>query len=443
MDTIFYYLKKLIPAFVLRAVRPPYHYLLSYLGAWRYKFPSRELIVIGVTGTKGKSTVTELVSALFEAHGMRTALAGTIRFKIGEQSTPNKYKMTMPGRFFVQRFLRQAVDAGCEVAVLEMTSEGVKQYRHKWIDLDALIFTNLTPEHIEAHGSFENYVAAKLELARALEQSCKMPRRMFANIDDEHGKLFLEADVDEKVGYSLKDPELYALTKDGINVVMEGITLRTPLVGLFNVYNVLAAIACARSFDIPLRTMERALAELPPIHGRVEKFESPSGAHKQISAFVDYAHTPDSLEKLYQAFSKEKKICVLGNTGGGRDTWKRPEMGRIAEQYCDHIILTNEDPYDENPHAIVKAMADGIKEQSKVSIIMDRREAIREALRRAPNHSVVLISGKGTDPYIMGPRNSKEPWSDAVVVQEEMARLFGLKVKQRPKKRNEVKVLIE
>ncbi len=443
MDTLLYYAKQLVPSFLLRTLRPPYHYAIAYLAALRYGFPSRELIVIGVTGTKGKSTVTELVSALFEAHGMRTAAAGTIRFKIGEHSEPNLYKMTMPGRFFVQRFLRRAVEAGCEVAVLEMTSEGVTQYRHRWIDLDALIFTNITPEHIESHGSFENYLAAKLELARALEQSRKRPRRMFANIDDEHGAQFLAADVDEKVPYSLKDPELYALTKDGNNIVMEGLTIRTPLVGLFNVYNVLAAIACARSFDIPLKTIERALAALPPIHGRVEKFASPSGAHKQITAIVDYAHTPDSLEKLYQAFPKDQKICVLGNTGGGRDTWKRPEMGRIAGEYCSHVILTNEDPYDENPHQIVQAMADGIKDQKKVSIIMDRREAIREALRRAPNHSVVLITGKGTDPYIMGPRNSKQKWSDAAVVKEELARLFGLKVKQKAKERGEVKVLVE
>jgi UDP-N-acetylmuramoyl-L-alanyl-D-glutamate--2,6-diaminopimelate ligase len=433
MGTILYYIKKLIPGFVLRTLRPPYHYALSYLAALRYGFPSREIIVIGVTGTKGKSSVTEIVSALFEADGKRTALAGTIRFKLGERTEPNLHKMTMPGRFFVQKFIRDAVQAECDVVILEMTSEGVKQFRHKWIDLDALIFTNLSPEHIESHGSFEKYIEAKLKLAHLLEESCKRPRRIIANADDPYGAQFLAVDVDEKIPYSLKDPELHTLTGDGASIVMEGMTLRTPLVGLFNVYNTLAAIACARSFDISLKTIEKGLASLAPIRGRVEKFESPQGAHKHITAVVDYAHTPDSLEKLYQAFGKEKKICVLGNTGGGRDTWKRPEMGRIAGDHCDHVILTNEDPYDENPHAIVKAMADGIKDQAKVSIIMDRREAIREALRRAPDNGVVLISGKGTDPYIMGPRGTKEPWSDARVVQKEMARLFGLKIKNSKK----------
>lgn len=425
MGTLFYYLKQLVPGFILDALRPPYHYLLSFLGALIYGFPSKKITVIGVTGTKGKSTVTELISAIFERAGKRTALAGTIRFKLGEESRPNLYKMTMPGRFFIQKFLRDAVRARCDVVVLEMTSEGVKQYRHKWIDLDALVFTNLTPEHIESHGSLENYVAAKLSLATALERSVKRPRRIIANADDEYGEAFLAIDVEEKIPYSLKDPELHTLTSDGVSVVMEGSTIRTPLVGLFNVYNVLAAIACARSFGITLQTIERALATLPPIKGRVEKIESPAGAPKHITAVVDYAHTTDSLEKLYQAFKDRPKVCVLGNTGGGRDTWKRPEMGRIAGAYCDQVILTNEDPYDEDPRAIVESMAGGVEDKSRLSIIMDRREAIREALHRAPDGSVVLISGKGTDPYIMGARNSRQKWSDAKVVREEMDRLFS------------------
>lgn len=425
MGTLLYYLKRLIPTQILSVFRPPYHYLLALLGALIYGFPSREIIVIGVTGTKGKSTVTELLGAIFEADGKRTAVAGTIRFKIGERSEPNLYKMTMPGRFFVQKFLRDAVSAGCNIAILEMTSEGAKQYRHKFIDLDALVFTNLTPEHIESHGSFEKYKRAKLALARQLARSRKRPRRIIANVDDEHGEDFLNFDIEKKVPYSLQDPELHTLTRDGVSVVFDGITIRTPLVGLFNVYNVIAAISTARSFGVPLKIIERALGNLSPIKGRVEKISTPAGAGKHVTAVVDYAHTPDSLEKLYQAFPDVKKVCVLGNTGGGRDQWKRPEMGRIAAEYCDQIILTDEDPYDEDPEAIVEAMKRGIEDTSKLTIIMDRREAIRHALRTAPDKSVVLISGKGTDPYIMGPRNTKTPWSDAETVKGEIAYLFG------------------
>lgn len=425
MDTILYYIKRLIPTTFSKLVQPPYHFLLSLIGAIYYHFPSKEITVIGVTGTKGKSTVVELINAIFEADGKRTAVAGTIRFKIGEKSERNMYKMTMPGRFFTQRFLRDAVNAGCDVAIIEMTSQGVLQYRHKYIHLDALVFTNLSPEHIEAHGSYEKYIAAKLELARALEVSKKRPRYMIANRDDDRGTLFLDAKVEYALPYGLSDLELHTLNKEDVSLVIQGTTVRVPLIGLFNVYNILAAITCGRAFGVPLKTMHTALANLAPIKGRVERFKSPKNSERKITAIVDYAHTPDSLEKLYTAFEKEHKVCVLGNTGGGRDTWKRPEMGRIAEKYCERIILTNEDPYDEDPKKIIDDMVRGIDDESKLTIIMDRRKAIRTALEEAPNGSVVIISGKGTDPYIMGPHNTKTPWSDAKVVTQEMTALYG------------------
>ncbi len=425
MENFLYYLKRLIPSSLFRVLQPPYHFVFAVIGAILYRFPSKEITVIGVTGTKGKSSVVELVNAIFEGDGKRTALAGTIRFKIGEKSERNLYKMTMPGRFFIQKFLRDAVNAGCDVAILEMTSEGVRQYRHKFIHLDALIFTNLSPEHIESHGSYEKYIAAKLELARALEVSKKRPRYMIANKDDAHGEAFLAAKVEYSLPYGLDDLELHTLNKEDISLVIEGSTIRVPLVGLFNVYNALAAITCARAFGVPLRTIHTALTNLAPIKGRVERFRSPKTSERRITAVVDYAHTPDSLEKLYKAFEKERKIGILGNTGGGRDKWKRPEMGRIAGQYCERVILTNEDPYDEDPEKIVEEMARGVEDESKLSIIMDRRKAIRTALMEAPDGSVVLISGKGTDPYIMGPHNTKTPWSDAKVVQQEMSALFG------------------
>lgn len=425
METLLYNIKRLIPTRIFRVLQPPYHYALAILGALIYRFPSKEITVIGVTGTKGKSTVVELINTIFEADGRRTALAGTIRFKVGEKSERNLFKMTMAGRFFTQRFLRDAVNAGCEVAIVEMTSEGVKQYRHKFIHLDALVFTNLSPEHIESHGSYENYVQAKLELARALEHSKKRPRFMIANKDDEHGPAFLKADVEHAIPYGLSNLDLHTLNRDDISLVLRGSTIRVPLVGLFNVYNALAAIVCGEAFGIPQKTITNALANLSPIRGRVEKFKTPKNAERQITAVVDYAHTPDSLEKLYQAFEKSKKVAVLGNTGGGRDAWKRPEMGRIANEYCERVILTNEDPYDEDPEKIVDDMARGIENDAKLSVIMDRRQAIRTALEEAPDGSVVLISGKGTDPYIMGPNNTKTPWSDAKIVQKEMVALFG------------------
>ena len=413
-----------MPAQILNYLRPPYHLTLAWLGDKIYRHPSHELTVIAVTGTKGKSTTVELISTILSTAGVKTASLSTIRFKIGDESRPNLYKMTTPGRFFVQKFLRDAATAGCTHVVMEMTSEGAKQYRHRFIELDALVFTNLTPEHIESHGSFLRYKEAKLSIATALEKSPKRPRRIVSNLDDEHGKDFLNINVEEKLPFSLDALNLYTLHKDGIGLIFkdggEEITIRIPLVGLFNVYNALAAITLARSLDIPWRMIEKALGTLPPINGRVEHFYSPADGIKKITAVVDYAHTPDSLEKLYQAFKDVPKVCVLGNTGGGRDRWKRPEMAAIAEKYCNRIILTNEDPYDENPRKILEEMADGIENKAKLDIIMDRRLAIRTAFQESKSGDYVIISGKGTDPYIMGPNNTKQKWSDAEVVKEEL-----------------------
>jgi UDP-N-acetylmuramoyl-L-alanyl-D-glutamate--2,6-diaminopimelate ligase len=423
MDSILYRIKSLLPKSLVKTIRPLYHFGLAYIGSVRFRHPSRHLKVIAVTGTKGKSTVTELVAHILRTHGETVGCLSTIQFCIGTKAERNLFKMTTPGRFFVQRFLRQAVDAGCSYAVLEMTSEGAKQYRHRFIDFDALVFTNLSPEHIESHGSFEAYKAAKISIAEAIAKSPKRPRTIVANVDNEHGKDFLTFPIEHNLSYSLNDTALYSLHKDSVTMIIDDVTIRVPLVGLFNVYNALAAITLTRSLGVSLKTIEAALSSLPPVKGRVEHFFSPEGAKKHVTAVVDYAHTPDSLTQFYQAFPDVPKIGILGNTGGGRDTWKRPEMGHIAEQYCDHVILTNEDPYDENPRAIVDAMAKGIEDKNKLSIIMDRREAIRSAIAMVPDGGYVLISGKGTDPYIMGPNNTREPWSDAEVVQEELARL--------------------
>jgi UDP-N-acetylmuramoyl-L-alanyl-D-glutamate--2,6-diaminopimelate ligase len=427
MNTILYWIKRFIPRFILEKIRPPYHYALAYVGSLIYRKPSKEITVIVVTGTKGKSTVTELITTILQADGNKVASLSTIQFRIGDDVQKNLFKMTTPGRFFIHKFLREAVDAKCTYAVIEMTSEAAKQFRHKFVEMDALVFTNLSPEHIESHGSFEKYKKAKLEIAKQLAESAKQPRYTVANTDDEHGKDFLNIKVEEKLPYALENLKLHTLHKDGIGLIFqdadEEMTIRVPLVGLFNVYNTLAAITLTRALGVQLRTIETALRTLPPIKGRVEHFTTSKESTKQITAIVDYAHTPDSLEKLYQAFKDQKIIGVLGNCGGGRDTWKRPEMASIAEKYCDKIILTNEDPYDEEPRKIIDEMLKGIEDQSKVEVIMDRRMAIRTALEASEDGGYVIISGKGTDPFIMGPHNTRQPWSDAEVVQKELSLL--------------------
>jgi UDP-N-acetylmuramoyl-L-alanyl-D-glutamate--2,6-diaminopimelate ligase len=423
METLRHNLKKIIPKAIFQKAQPYYHYALARYGAVKYKHPSKDIVVIGITGTKGKSSTTEILARILREDGKKVASLSTIQFQIDGHVERNLFKMTMPGRFFVQKFLRDAVDAGCEYAVLEMTSEGAKQYRHSFIDIDALVFTNLTPEHIESHGSFANYKAAKLSIAQAVADSPKRPRFLVANVDDEHGSDFLNFPVEHTIPYSLKDLTLHTLHTDSISLVINNVTIRVPLVGLFNVYNTLASITLAQALGVSLESIQKSLRDIPAIAGRVEHFESSKTASKHITVIVDYAHTPDSLTQLYEAFPNRHIIGVLGNTGGGRDTWKRPEMGAIAEQYCDEIILTNEDPYDEDPVKILEEMKKGMSDEAPVEIIMDRRTAIKTAIEKAPADGYVLISGKGTDPYIMGPNGTKQIWSDATIVQELLSSL--------------------
>lgn len=418
-------IKILIPKPLYSLLIPYYHLALSFLGMIIYKHPSKNICLIGVTGTKGKSSVTEILGHILRGDNRKVATLSTIQFSIADSHERNLFKMTMPGRFFVQKFLRQAVDAGCTHAVVEMTSEGAEQHRHRFLSINGLVFTNLSPEHIESHGSFEKYKTAKLKLAKAVEKSAQPNSFLVANIDDEYGKEFLHFTVVNKLPYSLKDLSLYTLHKDSMSLVLEGKTIRVPLIGLFNVYNVLTAITAARQLGVSLESIQSSLEKLPVISGRVEKFYSPETSSRKITAVVDYAHTPDSLTKLYEAFPNQYKVCILGNTGGGRDTWKRPEMASIAEKFCNQIILTNEDPYDEDPEKIISEMAEGIEDKSKLTIEMDRRAAIELALTAAPDEAVVLISGKGTDPFIMGPNGTKEVWSDAQVVKESIEKKFN------------------
>jgi UDP-N-acetylmuramoyl-L-alanyl-D-glutamate--2,6-diaminopimelate ligase len=465
-------LKKLIKKFIPSFLLDFYHYSLAALGAFLYGFPSRlhpakrggkarKMKIIGVTGTKGKSTVVELTNRILEEAGYKTAFLSSIKFKIGEKEEENKLKMTTPGRMKIQRFLRQARNAGCEYAILEMTSEGIKQYRHKFIDFDAAVLTNLSPEHIEAHKGFENYRKAKGELFKVAKGI------HIVNLDDENAEYFLRFPADRKYGYSADGKfEIEKLktnwkleiknwkfikaanvkTSDrGIEFTIDNIKFRLSLLGGFNVYNALAAVCVGLSQGISLETSRKALEKVKGIPGRMEIV-----VKEPFTVIVDYAHTPDSLEKVYQTvrnsksqitnhkfrFHREsstksgqipnhksqitnsKLICVLGSCGGGRDKWKRPVLGRVAAEYCDKIIVANEDPYDENPMEIIEQVAQGTNGKAKK--ILDRREAIKEALKMARDNDVVIITGKGSEPWMCVKGGRKIPWDDRQIVREEL-----------------------
>jgi len=404
-------IKKFIPPFLLGF----YHFLLAFLGAVLYRFPSRKLKVIGITGTNGKSTVVILTTKILEEAGYKVASLSSIKFKIGDQEWPNTLKMTMPGRLKLQRFLRQALNAGCRYAVLEITSEGIKQHRHQFIDFDIAVFTNLTPEHIEVHGGFENYRAAKGKLFQTTKNI------HIINIDDENANYFLQFPARKKY--------TYGLNKGDINA--KNFQFKLQLIGDFNVYNALAAACIGVSQGVNLEICKKVLEAVGSIPGRMEEV-----IFQPFKVFVDYAFTPNALQKVYETLSgkskiqnpKPKTICVLGACGGGRDKWKRPVLGEIAAKYCDEVIITNEDPYDENPMEIINQVAKGAENisinqpnqhQSAVYKILDRREAIRKSLELAKPGDTVIITGKGCEPWICLAGGKKIPWDDRKIVREE------------------------
>lgn len=413
--------RKIIPPRLFRIIQPLYHYLLALFAVLWYWFPSRKIFVLAVTGTKGKTTTIELVNAILEEAGYKTALSSTLRFKIGNTEERNLRKMTFPGRFFIQRFLRNAVREKCDYAIIETTSEGARQFRHRFIDFDALIFTNLSPEHIESHGSYEAYRDAKLSIARAVAKSHKPKKIIIANKDDKEGGRFLSIPgITESIPYTLQDGAPYTLTKENIHLVFKGVPIATKLSGEFNLYNLLAAATFADREHIGASIIKSALERFNGVPGRMQKID----AGQDFTVIVDYAHTPDSLEKVYETYGLSRKICVLGAAGGGRDTWKRPVFGKIADAHCSDIVLTDEDPYDDDPEAIVEEIAKGIS-RPVVKKILNRREAIRHAISLAKTGDTVIITGKGTDPFIMRANGSKEPWSDVAVAEEELRRALA------------------
>lgn len=450
LEKILRRIQKLIPKQIYKFFQPAYHFSLSLLGALIYRFPGKKIHIIAITGTKGKSSTSEFLNAILEADGKinnyTTSLLSTIRFKIGEHSKNNMYKMTMPGRFFVQNFLYESVKANCKYAVIEMTSEGAKLYRHIFTYPNALLFTNLSPEHLESHGGFKNYKACKLRIASAVENSGKENTTIVANVSNEYGKEFLDFEVNNKIEYTEEESKDVRLSVDGS----------------FNKLNALAAKKYALSIGIKEEVIDQALIDLKIIPGRVQHIRldeningnKNSSKKQDFEVIVDYAHTEDSLEKLYKTYADNYVIGVLGACGGGRDKDKRIKLGNVAHKYCNEVIVTDEDPYDDNPRETMESVMRGVLEDMKIignqkdleqkyKIIEDRRAAIHEAIICAKNYinnlpqdiikasniipkkPIVIISGKGTDPYIMRANGRREKWSDANVAKEELMKVLN------------------
>jgi len=420
---------RLLRRFAPKPIVSLYHFFLAFLGAVRYGFPSKKLIVVGVTGTKGKTTVTELINTILEVAGYKTAVLNSARFKIGDAKQPNTTGTTMPGRFFIQKFLRDAADQRCRYAIIEVTSQGIIQHRHRFIDFDSAILTNLAPEHIEAHGSFEKYRRSKLKLFRSLMKSRKPRRVAILNGDDKNFLYFRERlKLREVLLFTAKAVKEYQEKADEMQFVFDRLRITMNSFGQCNLENALAAIAFARSRDIPMGIICDGLTKFSGVPGRFEFVQ-----RSPFAVIVDYAHTPDSLSAIYAAVKRLQEngnlnlitnfhepgtrfLCVLGASGGGRDAWKRPLMGKIASDFCDEIMLTTEDPHDEDPEKIIKDIRTGVNPAVSgvldVYEVVDRKKAIAMAIRHARPGDAVIITGKGSEPWMFLAKGQKIPWSD-------------------------------
>ncbi len=426
MTSLLQAIKQYIPKELRAALAPFYHFCMAFFAALFYGFPSRRLIVIGVTGTKGKTTVVRMLHHVLEKTGSKVASLSSLGSRIGERETENPMKMTMPGRMAVQKFLHDARKAGSRYAILEVTSEGVKQFRHRFIRFRVGIMTSVHPEHIESHGSYEAYLRAKLDFFY------RLPKEAIAvvNKDDAEWKRFAASTRARPVFYSSSEiltngksvsVEHVSVTKEGIRFDVGHTAISSPLLGAMNVSNILAVLAFALAQHISLEQAASALRTFVRVPGRMEVLQT-----SPFTVVVDYAHTPESLRGVYAHFRRTKKtriLCVLGAAGGGRDTWKRPRFGAIAAEYCSTIILTNEDPYDEDPELIMEQIKSGIPSSHDASCILDRREAIRYALTHAAAGDVVVITGKGAEKWMMARGGEKIPWDERAIVEEEIRRL--------------------
>lgn len=441
-DNILNFLKKIIPQPVFQELQPAYHFALGWLAAFWYGRPSEKMIVVGVTGTTGKTTTIFLAAEILKSAGLKTGYISTAIFSDGKKEWLNDKKMTMPGRFFTQRLLRQMTENKCDVAIVETTSQGITQFRHRFVNYDILVFTGLYPEHIEAHGGFENYKKAKGKLFAHLKNCRKkklggkeIAKTIIVNADDEHADYFLNFWSDNKLKFGIKNnstemrAENINFDEKGLQFSVNNTRFSTNLLGKFNIINSLAAISAAKALDIPMEKIKTGLEKITGIPGRLEKIENSKG----LTIIVDYAFEPNAVAKLYEtmkAIPHNKIIHVLGSTGGGRDKARRPKLGKLAGENADYVIITNEDPYDEEPQGIIDEVFAGVVNSSQSTVygqrvegnnawrILDRREAIKKALAMAGQNDIILVTGKGSEQAMCVADGKKIPWDDRKVIRE-------------------------
>jgi UDP-N-acetylmuramoyl-L-alanyl-D-glutamate--2,6-diaminopimelate ligase len=372
-----------------------------------YSNPSAKLKVIGVTGTNGKTTVTFLIKSILEAAGIKTGLIGTVRYEIGDRIIPAH--RTTPESLEVQQMMAQMLKADCQACVMEVSSHALEQQRVLGVDFDVGIFTNLTRDHLDYHGTMENYFMAKKKLFTGLEQGSKKGIKVI-NIDDAFGlRLAREsANVEVDLTYGVeKAAKLRArqiqLNKDGSRFVVETserkFPVRLPLIGRHNIYNALAAVGAAQALNIDILKIQAALNAMPPVPGRLEMVS----VGQPFGVYVDYAHTDDALENVLttvREISKGQVLLAFG-CGGNRDSGKRARMGKVAAELADFTVITSDNPRKESAEKIAGQIEEGFrsKRAEGYSVELDRSRAISLVLGKARPGDVVVIAGKGHETY--------------------------------------------
>jgi len=428
-------LKKIVPKFLISL----YHFVAVKFFQVLYQNPSEKMIVVGITGTKGKSTVANLLWSILAEAGIKAGVTSTANFRVGQEERPNPYHMTMPGPSILYWLIREMAKKNCRVAIVETTSEAIVQHRHRGINYDMVVFTNLAPEHIEAHGSLERYRAAKGKLFLHLNKSRRkffgkkmLPKKSLIFGDDPLARYFLQFPTDEKITFGLGEKNDFVARsiradETGVRFVVAGHEYYIPILGAFNAQNALAALAVARTLGIDFSAIGRGLARAA-VPGRMEKIATP----KPFTVIVDYAHEPKSmtalLETAHSLVGNGKIILLTGSAGGGRDKSRRAVLGELGAKMADFLVVANEDPYGEDPQAIIDEIVLAAKKNGKVMgknlfEFLERRQGIAKALSLARTGDIVLIAGKGAEQKMMVGESKSIPWDDRDVVREELAKI--------------------